>query len=412
VSARIIGRREAVLVSAASLGFATLSQRHVAAAPKPLRLGVLTDLTSVFQDNTGPGSVLATQMAVADVGGHVGDRPIEVISGDYLQRPDVGTAVAREWFDQQSVDAILDVSNSAVALSVNTLAQEKNKVLLASGNITNRLTDDACSPNTVHWTIDAYALTKAPATLLLQRGLDTWFFVTMDVPSGADMERFTTEQVVRRGGRVVGSVKHPINLSDFAALLLQAQMSKAKVIALCNGGTDVINAMKQAVEFGIPKGGQTIIAPAAYITEFHSIGPQIAQGALVADVFYWDRNESCRGFAKRFGERMRGHMPTEFQAGAYSATIHYLKAVAALGDSSDGKAVVAKMKEIPTEDPLFGKGSIRQDGRKMHPVYLFQIKTPAESKGDWDLYKQIAEIPASEAWRPMDEGRCSLVSKR
>jgi branched-chain amino acid transport system substrate-binding protein len=410
VSAGIIRRRDA-LTGAAALGFAALPRRRAAAASNPLRLGVLTDLTSLFQDITGPGSVLATQMAVADFGGHVGDRPIEVISGDYLQKPDVGTAVAREWFDQQGIDAILDVSNSAVALSVNTLAQQKNKVLLASGNITNRLTDDACSPNTVHWTIDAYALTNAPVSLLLQRGLDTWFFITMDVPSGADMERFATEQVVRRGGRVVGSVKHPLNLADFAALLLQAQVSKAKVIAFCNGGTDVINAMKQAVEFGIPQGGQTIIAPAAYITEFHSVGTQIAQGTVVADVFYWDWNEPCRAFAKRFGERMRGHMPTEFQAGAYSATTHYLKAVAALGDSTDGKAVVAKMKEIPTEDPLFGAGSIRADGLKMHPVYVFQIKTPAESKGEWDLYKQINTIPASEAWRPMEQEHCSLLGK-
>jgi branched-chain amino acid transport system substrate-binding protein len=410
LSAGIIRRRDA-LNGAAALGFAALPRRRAAAASNPLRLGVVTDLTSLFQDITGPGSVLATQMAVADFGGHVGDRPIEVISGDYLQKPDVGTAVAREWFDQQGIDAILDVSNSAVALSVNTLAQQKNKVLLASGNITNRLTDDACSPNTVHWTIDAYALTNAPVSLLLQRGLDTWFFITMDSPSGADMERFATEQVVRRGGRVVGSVKHPLNLANFAALLLQAQVSKAKVIAFCNGGTDVIDAMKQAVEFGIPQGGQTIIAPAAYITEFHSIGTQIAQGTVVADVFYWDRNEPCRAFAKRFGEHMRGHMPTEFQVGAYSATTHYLKAVAALGDSADGKAVVAKLKEIPTEDPLFGAGSIRANGLKMHPVSVFQIKTPAESKGEWDLYKQINTIPGSEAWRPMEQEHCSLLGK-
>jgi len=410
VGSRLMRRRN-VLTGVASLGLAALPRRRLAAASKPLRLGVLTDLTSLFQDITGPGSVLATQMAVADFGGHVGDRPIEVISGDYLQKADVGAAVAREWFDQQGVDAILDVSNSAVALSVNTLAREKNKVLLASGNITNRLTDDACSPNTVHWTNDAFALTNAPAKILLERGLDTWFFITMDVPSGADMERFATEQVVKHGGHVVGGVKHPLNLADFAALLLQAQVSKAKVIALCNGGSDVINAMKQAVEFGIPQGGQTLIAPAAYITEFHAIGPQIAQGTLVTDVFYWDRNEQSRAFAKRFGEGMKGHMPTEFHAGAYSATTHFLKAVAVLGDSADGKAVVAKMKEIPTDDPLFGAGSIRPDGLKMHPVYVFQVKTLAESKSEWDLYKQIDTIQASEAWRPMSEEHCSLLGK-
>jgi branched-chain amino acid transport system substrate-binding protein len=401
-----------VLGGALGLGGATLlPRRGKAADAKPLRLGVLTDLSSLFQDITGPGSVLATQMAVEDMGGHVGGRPVEVISGDYLQKPDVGTAIAREWFDEQGVDVVLDVSNSAVALSVNTLAREKNKVLLATGNITTRLTGDSCSPNTVHWTIDAYALTNAPARVLMERGKDTWFFITMDVPSGADLERFATEQVTQRGGRVLGSVKHPLNLPDFAALLLQAQVSKAKVIALCNGGTDVINAVKQAVEFGIPQSGTTLIAPAAYITEFHAIGPQIAQGTYVADVFYWDRNQPSRDFAHRFGARMRGHMPTEFQAGAYSATTHYLKAVAALGDSADGKAVVAKMKAIPTDDPLFGKGSIRADGLKMHPVYLFQIKTPAESTSEWDLYKQIEVIPADQAWRPMAEEGCPLVGK-
>jgi branched-chain amino acid transport system substrate-binding protein len=401
-----------MLGAAVGLGGAAMLPRRVRAADAaPLRLGVLTDLTSLFQDITGPGSVLATQMAVEDMGGHVGGRPVEVISGDYLQKPDVGTAVAREWFDQRGVDVVLDVSNSAVALSVNTLAREKNKVLLATGNITNRLTADSCSPNTVHWTIDAYALTSAPASVLLERGRDTWFFITMDVPSGADLERFATEQVVRRGGRVLGSVKHPLNLPDFAALLLQAQVSKAKVIALCNGGTDVINAVKQAVEFGIPQAGTTLTAPAAYITEFHAIGPQIAQGTVVADVFYWDRDQASRDFAHRFGARMRGHMPTQFQAGAYSATMHYLKAVAALGDSADGKAVVAKMKDIPTEDPLFGKGSIRADGLKTHPVYLFQIKTPAESMSEWDLYKQIDSITVDKAWRPMDEEGCRLVSK-
>jgi branched-chain amino acid transport system substrate-binding protein len=377
-----------------------------------LRLGVLTDLTSLFKDITGPGSVFATQMAVQDMGGHVAGRPVEVISGDYRQKPDVGTAVAREWFDERGVDVVLDVSNSAVALSVNTLAREKNKVLLATGNITNRLTADSCSPNTVHWTIDAYALTYAPASTLVEQGKDTWFFITMDVPSDADLERFATEQVVRGGGRLLGSLKHPLNLSDFAALLLQAQVSKPKVIAFYNGGTDVINAVKQAVEFGIPQSGVTLTTPAAYVTEFHAIGPQVAQGTLVSDVFYWDRNQECRDFAHRFGAHLPGHRPTQFQAGAYSATIHYLKAVAALGgDSANGHAVVAKMKEIPTEDPLFGKGSIRTDGLKMHPVYVFQIKTPAESTGEWDLYKQIDTIPADKAWRPMDEEGCPLVGK-
>jgi branched-chain amino acid transport system substrate-binding protein len=383
-----------------------------AADAPPLRLGVLTDLTSLFKDITGPGSVLATQMAVEDMGGAVSGRSIEVIAGDYLQKPDVGTAVAREWFDERGVDAVLDVSNSAVALSVNALARAKNKVLLATGNITNRLTADSCSPNTVHWTIDAYALTYAPASTLVERGRDTWFFITMDVPSGADLERFATEQVVSRGGRVVGSVKHPLNLSDFAALLLQAQVSKAKVIAFCNGGSDVINAVKQAVEFGIPQGGTTLTAPAAYLTEFHAIGPQIAQGTLVSDVFYWDRNQACRDFARRFGTRMGGHMPTQFHAGAYSATTHYLKAIATLGGhGADGQAVVSRMKEIPTDDPLFGKGAIRVDGLKMHPVYVFQIKTPAESTGEWDLYKQIGSIPADKAWRPMDQEACPLIGK-
>lgn len=408
----LIRRRRAFGGAAALGGSALLLPRRARpATTQPLRLGVLTDLSSLFQDITGPGSVLATQMAVDDMGGHVGGRPVEVISGDYLQKPDVGTAVAREWLDERGVDVILDVSNSAVALSVNTLVRDKNKVLLATGNITNRLTSDACSPNTLHWTIDAYALTNGPTSVLLERGKDTWFFITMDVPSGADLERFATEQVVRRGGKVLGSVKHPLNQSDFASLLLQAQVSKAKVIAFCNGGSDVINAVKQAVEFGIPQGGTTLTAPAAYITEFHAIGPQIAQGTFVANVFYWDRDDASRDFARRFGTRLRGHVPTQFHAGAYSAVTHYLKAVAALGESADGKAVVAKMKEIPTEDPLFGKGKIRPDGLAMHPVYLFQVRTPAESTGAWDLYKPVDTIPADKAWRPMDEENCPLVTK-
>jgi branched-chain amino acid transport system substrate-binding protein len=412
VLGRDINRRDVVMRAAALGSIGVLPTRRArAGSDKILRLGVLTDLSSVFTDNTGPGSVLATQMAVEDMGGRVGDSMIEIIAGDYQQKPDVGTAVARQWFDTQAVEAVIDVSNSAVALSVSSLAYEKNKVFLASGNITTQLTGKSCSPNTVHWTIDAYALIHTPVSRLLQQGFDSWFFVTMDVPAGADMEGFATALIKAHGGTVVGSVKHSLNLGDFSALLLQAQLSKAKVIALLNGGTDVINAVKQANEFGIPQGGQKLLAPSAYVTEFHSMGPAVAQGTLLADVFYWDMNAATRSFAARFAARRGGKRPTQFHAGAYAATTHYLKAVAALGQQTDGRAVVAKMKEMATDDPLFGRGRIRADGVTLHPVYLFQIKTPAESTEEWDLYKQLDVVPADQAWRPIEDGGCSLVGK-
>jgi branched-chain amino acid transport system substrate-binding protein len=405
-----VGRR-VILGGAAALAGAAVIRRPARAAGAPLKLGVLTDLSSVYADLSGPGSVVAAQMAVEDFGGHVGDTPVEVISADFLQKPDVGSAIARQWFDTEGVQAILDVPNSAVALSVSGLAREKNKVMLASGNITNRLTGDACSPNTVQWTIDAYALVQAPVKTLLKNGQKDWFFITMDVPSGADMEAFAIALINAQGGRVLGHVRHPLNNADFSALLLQAQASKANVVGLLNGGADFINAVKQAYEFGIPQNGQKLIGPSAYVTEFHALGCRVAQGTLLSAAYYWDKNDGTRDFAKRFAARRNGRMPTQFQAGVYSAALHYMKSVAALGSYDDGRAVVAKMKALPTDDIAFGKGSVRIDGRKIHPVTLYQIKTPAESQGEWDLYKPLETIPASEAWRPLNEEGCNLVSK-
>jgi branched-chain amino acid transport system substrate-binding protein len=405
--------RRATIAGVAALTGAWLppTPRARAASGTVLRIGVLTDLSDLYADLSGPGAVLAAEMAVEDQGGRVGDVPVEVISGDYQQKADVGTAVARAWFDTRGVEVLVDVSNSAVALSVSNLAREKNKVLLASGNISNRLTGDACSPNTIQWTIDAYALVQAPVSRMLKDGFGDWFFITADVPSGTDMENFSTAIIKQHGGRVLGHARHPVDTTDFSSLLLQAQASKAQVIAFLHGGSNFTNAIKQAIEFGLPQSGIKLVGPSAYVTEFHSLGCQVAQGIVVSAAFYWDLNDATRSFAKRFAERRGGRMPTQFQAGAYGAVTHYLKSVKALDTSTDGRAVVAKMKDLPTDDPLFGKGRIRIDGRTIHPVYVFQIKTPTVSKGEWDLYQQIDTIPAEQAWRPMEEEGCYLVNK-
>jgi branched-chain amino acid transport system substrate-binding protein len=382
----------------------------VAHAQSELRIGVLTDLSSVFTDLSGRGTITAAEMAVEDFGGKVGDRPIKVLSADMLNKADVGAAIARQWIDVDRVDVVADVPNSAVGLAVNEIVKDRNKVFIASGNISARFTGDACTANTVHWTIDTYAIARSTGEAVLKAGGDTWFFVTQDFASGHDMEKQTTAVVNANGGKVLGAVRHPLNTGDFSSFLLQAQASKAKIIALLNGGTDFINAVKQAEEFGIVAGGQKVVGMFAYVTEIHALGPKAAQGTLLTNAFYWDLNDQTRGFAKRFAERRGGRMPNQFQAGMYSAITHYLKSVTAAGGSDDGKAVVAKMKELPTDDPIFGKGQVRIDGRKIHPIYLWQVKTPQESTGPWDLYKQVGTTPAERAWRPLEEGGCPLVA--
>jgi branched-chain amino acid transport system substrate-binding protein len=374
-----------------------------------VRIGVLNDQSSLYADITGQGSVVAARMAVEDFGGKVKGVPIEVTFADHQNKPDVGSNIARQWYDTDGVDVIVDVPTSSVALAINEVTREKNKVFLVSGAATSDLTGSKCSPNTVHWTYDTWALANGTGSAIVQTGGDSWFFLTADYAFGHALERDTEAVVLKSGGKVLGKVRHPLNTADFSSYLLQAQASKAKIIGLANAGGDTINSIKQAAEFGIVAGGQNLAGLLVFISDVHGLGLQAAQGLIFTESFYWDLNDSTRAWSKRFAERMNGRMPTMAHAGVYAAVTHYLKALDALGADGDGKAVVAKMKEMPTDDPLFGKGEIRKDGRKIHPMYLFEVKKPSESKGPWDYYKLKATIPADKAFRPLAEGNCPLV---
>jgi branched-chain amino acid transport system substrate-binding protein len=378
---------------------------------KPLRLGVLTDMSSLYADVTGPGSLAAAKMAVEDfqVSPHKMTRPIEVLSGDHMNKADLGANIAREWIERSNVDAIIDVPNSAVALAVRNVVQQNNKTLLISGASSSDLTGKACSPNLVHWSYDTYALSTGTARAVLAEGGKTWFTLTADYAFGHAMEAEVKNVVQQGGGTVIGGVRTPINTQDFSSFLLQAQASKAQVLGLINAGGDTINSIKQSVEFGIPQGGQRVVATVLYLSDVHSLGLKIAQGLQFTESFYWDLNEDTRAWAKRFAPRNNDRYPTAMQAGVYAATLHYLKAVDALGASGDGKAVVQEMKKLPTDDPLFGKGTIRADGRKLHNMYLFEVKKPDESKYPWDYYRLIKTIPPSEAWRPLEDGGCDFL---
>jgi len=380
---------------------------------KTIKIGVLSDLSSLYADITGPGSVLAAQMAVEDSGLLEKGWKIEVISGDHLNKADVGANLARQWYDRDKVDVIVDVPNSAVALAVSNLTRDKNRVFLDSGAATSDLTDSQCSPNTIHWVFDTYMLAHGTGTGVTKAGGDSWFFLAADYAFGASLERDTAAIVKSLGGKVVGSVKHPANTSDFSSFLLQAQSSKAKVIGLANGGGDTINAIKQASEFGIVQGGQKLSPLLLFISDVHSLGLNVAKGLTFTESFYWDLNEGTRSFSKRFSKRAKNHaMPTMAQAGVASSILHYLKILDAIGGNPhDGAEVVAKMKEVPSDDPLFGKGTIRADGRKIHPAYVFEVKQPGESKGDWDYYKLVSTIPADEAFLPLVDSKCPMLKK-
>ena len=382
------------------------------AQDKTVKIGALSDQSGLYADLGGPGSTLAAQMAVEDSGLAAKGWKIDIISGDHQNKPDIGTAIARQWFDVDKVDVIVDVPNSGVALAVNNVIREKNGVYINSGAATSDLTNAQCSPNTVHWTYDTYMLAHTTGQALVKAGGDTWFFLTADYAFGAALERDTAAVVLANGGKVVGGVKHPLNTPDFSSFLLQAQSSKAKIIGLANAGGDTTNAIKQAAEFGITQGGQKLAALLLFLTDVKAIGLETAQGLNFTETFYWDMNDQTRAFTKRFNEKFKKQPPTMVQAGVYSSLIHYFKALEALGGNPhDGRAVVAKMKEMPTDDPLFGKGSIRADGRKIHPAYLFEVKKPAESKYPWDYYKLVATIPADEAFLPLEKSVCSLVKK-
>lgn len=378
-------------------------------AQTTVKIGVLTDMSSLYADLSGQGSALAARMAVEDFGAENKGLKVEVLSADHQNKPDVGSTIARQWLDVEKVDVIVDVPNSAVALAVNGIVKEKNKTLLISGAASADLTGKACTPNTVHWTYDTWALANGTGNAIIKTGGDTWFFITADYAFGHALERDTEAVVLAAGGKVLGKVRHPLNTSDFSSFLLQAQSSKAKIIGLANAGGDTTNAIKQASEFGIVAGGQNLAGLLVFITDVHALGLKTAQGLIFTETFYWDKDEQTRAFAKRFAPQFKGVHPTMIHAGVYSAVTHYLKAAVALKDVSDGSKVVAKMKELPTDDPLFGKGTIRADGRKIHPAYLVEVKKPDESKYPWDYHKVRATIPAEQAFRPIDKGGCPLV---
>jgi len=375
-----------------------------------IKIGVLNDQSGLYADLAGQGSVVAARMAVEDFGAEKKGMKVEVIFADHQNKADVGSAIARQWYDVDKVDLIVDVPNSGVALAVSQITRDKGKAFIVSSAATSDLTGKACSPNTIHWTYDTWALANGTANALVKQGADTWFFITADYAFGHALERDVEAVVLKNGGKVLGKVRHPLNTQDFSSFLLQAQASKAKVIGLANAGGDTTNAIKQGAEFGIVKGGQNFAGLLVFLTDVHALGLQTAQGLVFTETFYWDLNDRTRAFAKRFAERNRGIHPTMIHAGVYAGVTHYLKAVEAL-KSDDGTKVIAKMKEIPTDDPLFGKGTIRVDGRKIHPAYLVEVKKPSESKAPWDYYKIRATIPADQAFRPLDQGECPLVKK-
>jgi branched-chain amino acid transport system substrate-binding protein len=383
------------------------------AQDKTVKVGVLTDNSGLYSDLGGAGSTLAAQMAIEDSGMAAKGWKIDLISADHQNKPDIATTIARQWIDVEKVDVLMDVLNSGVALAVNNVVKEKNSVMINSGAASSDLTNAQCTPNTVHWTYDTYMLAHSTGAALVKAGGDTWYFLTADYAFGAALERDTTAVVLASGGKVIGGVKHPLNSSDFSSFLLQAQASKAKIIGMANAGGDTTNTIKQASEFGIVAGGQKLAGLLLFITDVHSLGLKVAQGLNFTETFYWDLNDGTRAFSKRFSERIKNKAePSMVQAGVYSGLIHYFKALEAMGGNPhDGAKVVAKMKEMPTDDPLFGQGSIRIDGRKIHPAYLFEVKRPEESKGPWDYYKLVGTTPADQAFRPLSESACPLVKK-
>jgi branched-chain amino acid transport system substrate-binding protein len=375
-----------------------------------VKIAVLSDMSSLYADIGGPGSVTAAKLAIEDFAKINPNLKVELVSGDHQNKPDVGSSLVTQWYDVDGVDAVIDVPTSSVALAVSQVASQKNKVFLVSGAASSDLSGAKCNSNTVHWTYDTWMLANGTGKALVKTGGDSWFFLTADYAFGHALERDTAAAVEANGGKILGKVRHPLNTSDFSSFLLQAQSSKAKVIGLANAGGDTINSIKQGAEFGITKGGQKFAGLLVFASDINALGLPTAQGLTFTETWYWDANDANRAWTKRWQQERPGKFPTMVQAGVYSAVTHYLKAVTALKSSADGKAVVAKMKETPTDDPLFGKGSIRADGRKIHDAYLFEVKKPEESKYPGDFYHLRATIPAAEAFRPLKDGGCPLVT--
>jgi len=381
---------------------------HAQISDGVIRIGVMNDQSGTYADLAGPGSVVAARMAVEDFGAAKKGMKVEILVADHQNKPDVGSNIARQWYDVDKVDAIFDVPTSSVVLAVNEVTKQKNKALIVSTGATSDLTGKACTPNSIHWTYDTWSLANGTGSAIVKTGGDTWFFLTADYAFGHALERDTEAVVLKQGGKVLGKVRHPFPTADFSSFLLQAQASKAKIIGLANAGADTINAIKQGAEFGITRGGQQFAGLLVFLTDVHALGLEKAQGLLLTEAFYWDLNAQTRAWSQRFAKLHKGAMPTMAQAGVYSAVLHYLKAVEAL-KSDDGPKVIEQMKKMPSEDPVFGKGRVRQDGRHVHNMYLFEVKKPAESKGPWDYYKLRATIPAEQAFRPEKEGGCPLV---
>ena len=390
-----------------------------AAAPTPagaqisddvVKIGVLTDMSSLYSDINGPGAVVATQMAIDDFGGTVLGKKIELVQADVQNKPDVAVAKAGEWYDNDHVDMIMGAGASSSSIATMGVAGQKHRIYIATDPASSDITGKLCNPYTVHWVYDTAALANGTGSAVVKAGGKQWFFLTADYAFGYALERDVSNVVKVNGGEVVGDVRHPLNTSDFSSFLLQAQASKAQVIGLANAGGDTVNSIKQAAEFGIVEGGQKLAGLLVFISDVHSIGLKLAQGLYLTEASYWDINNVTRNFGKRWSEKMNGRMPTSVQMGFYSATLRYLQAIKATG-SDDADKVMAALKSGPWDDPLFGKSYIRADGRNMHAMYLFQVKSPAESKGPYDYYKLIRSIPAEEAFRPMDQGECPMVKK-
>ncbi len=396
------------LLATAAAAMLTAGAAQAQISDGVIKIGVLNDMSGLYADIAGPGSVTAARMAVEDFGAAAKGMKVEIVGADHQNKPDVGSTVARTWIDVDKVDAIADVPTSSVALAINQIVRDKNKVFLNSGAATSDLTGKACSPNTIHWTYDTWMLANGTGSAIVKTGGDSWFFLTADYAFGHALERDTEAAVLKGGGKVLGKVRHPFPGQDFSSFLLQAQASKAKVIALANAGGDTINSIKQAAEFGITRGGQNLAGMLMFITDVHALGLNTAQGLIFTETFYWDLNDQTRAWSRKFAERNGGKYPSMVQAGVYASVLHYLKAVEA-AKTDDGAKVVEQMKKMPTDDPLFGKGTIRQDGRKIHPAYLVEVKKPSESKGPYDYYKIRATIPADQAFRPLNQGECPLV---
>ena len=401
--------KKALLTAGCAAALMAASATVQAQNQAPIKIAVLNDMSGGFADVSGPGAVLAAQMAAEDYRAKHPGRPVQILSGDHQNKTDVGSQMARAWIDTQGVDAILDVPNSAIALAVSEITKNSNRTLMVTSGVSSALTGERCSPNTIHYSIDTWTMANVPTQAMVKQGGDSWYYVTTDYAFGHDMEKQSSAALEKAGGKVVGSVRYPLGTMDYSSFLLRAQASKAKVVALAAPNADFVNAMKQATEFGLSQGGQKVLGLAVYISDILSIGPAASRGAIVTSNWYWDLNDQTRDFAERFGQRFNGKVPTSLQAGSYSAVWQFLKAVDALeGKSDDGRAVVAKMKELPSDDPIYGPGSIREDGRKMTPVYVFQVKQPTKEN---DVYEIIRTVQPEEAFRPIAEGNCPLVKK-